>query len=183
MMTLNSDGTFSGDFHDSDMGATGSGYPNGMRSESIFTGKFSNLRKIDENTFVATVASLNVSDTIGRQYVEDGVLITVTEVYGMKQGQTAVFARQGRTVSDIGEEAKIWIYPITGQELGTTLPRTSIFIGGGVTIAMHYRKVMYLWITLLGTKALPAAPSNDDRVVSLRVSAITPITCREKEKN
>ncbi|KWZ75924.1 hypothetical protein CYJ33_03200 [Alloscardovia omnicolens] len=128
MMTLNSDGTFSGDFHDSDMGATGHGYPNGMRSESIFTGKFSNLRKIDENTFVATVASLNVSDTIGRQYVEYGVLITITEVYGMKQGRTAVFARQGRTASDIGEEAKIWIYSITGQELGTTLPRTSIFI-------------------------------------------------------
>lgn len=136
MMTLNSDGTFSGDFHDSDMGATGSGYPNGMRSESIFTGKFSNLRKIDENTFVATVASLNVSDTIGRQYVEYGVLITITEVYGMKQGQTAVFARQGRTASDIGEEAKIWIYPITGQELGTTLPRTSIFIGGNHSDAL-----------------------------------------------
>lgn len=136
MMTLNSDGTFSGDFHDSDMGATGSGYPNGMRSESIFTGKFSNLRKIDENTFVATVTSLNVSDTIGRQYVEYGVLITITEVYGMKQGQTAVFARQGRTASDIGEEAKIWIYPITGQELGTTLPRTSIFIGGNHSDAL-----------------------------------------------
>ena len=40
---LQSDGSFSGYYHDSDMGATGDAYPNGTLYESSFSGSFSEI--------------------------------------------------------------------------------------------------------------------------------------------
>ena len=39
-LKLNADGTFSGEYHDSNMGETGDGYPNGTMYECTFSGKF-----------------------------------------------------------------------------------------------------------------------------------------------
>ena len=50
-LDLNDDGTFSGEFHDSNMGETGEGYPYGTVYVCDFSGKFSEPEKINEYTY------------------------------------------------------------------------------------------------------------------------------------
>ena len=49
--TIEKDGSFSGVYHDSDMGDTGDGYPNGTMYYCNFSGHFTNLTKVDDDTY------------------------------------------------------------------------------------------------------------------------------------
>ena len=51
-LTLERGGTFSGQFHDSDMGAIGEDYPNGTVYLCHFSGRFSVSEKVDEYSAV-----------------------------------------------------------------------------------------------------------------------------------
>ena len=54
-ITLNNDGSFEGNYHDSDMGFSGEGYPHGTIYICKFGGTFDNIRKIDDNTYAMTL--------------------------------------------------------------------------------------------------------------------------------
>ena len=66
-LTLEQDGTFSGQFHDSDMGAIGEDYPNGTVYLCHFSGRFSDIEKVDEYSYSMTLSELNCDDEGGEE--------------------------------------------------------------------------------------------------------------------
>lgn len=83
-LCLASDGTFTGDYHDSDMGDDGEGYPDGTRYVCTFSGRFGNVRRVDEYTYSMRLLEMNVEETPAEEWIEDGVRYVSSVPYGLE---------------------------------------------------------------------------------------------------
>lgn len=84
-LLLSPDGSFTGYYVDSDMGATGEDYPNGTRYVCDFHGSFGEIRQISDASFSLTLEEL-ATDTghpVGEEWIEDGVRNISSEPYGL----------------------------------------------------------------------------------------------------
>ena len=68
-LTIDDDGSFKGQYHDSDMGSTGDGYPNGTRYYSEFNGQFSEPEKVNEYTYKIYIFPLSFQITREGKYI------------------------------------------------------------------------------------------------------------------
>ena len=68
------DGSFQGQYHDSDMGSTGEGYPKGTRYFSEFTGQFSEPEKVNEYTYKMTINEIKYANEVGSEEILDEIL-------------------------------------------------------------------------------------------------------------
>lgn len=69
---LNDDGTFTGQYHDTDLGYTGADYPNGTVYISNYTGKFTEPQMVNEYTYSMTVEYIELEREAGQEYYENG---------------------------------------------------------------------------------------------------------------
>ena len=102
VLTLKPDGTFVGSYHDSEMGVTGEGYPNGTVYISEFSGKFDEFKKIDDYSYSIKLIELTVEDK-GKEYIEDGIRYIVSEANGL-DGKDFVFYIPDTPVEMLPEE-------------------------------------------------------------------------------
>lgn len=86
-LTLERDGSFAGVYHDSEMGSTGPEYPNGTCYISTFSGRFGDIRQVDDHTWAITLEELTVRETPGEEWVEDDILYIASEAYGLEAGK------------------------------------------------------------------------------------------------
>lgn len=77
-ITLNDDGTFNGQYHDSDMGDSGTGYSNGTVYICDFSGKFTMPKKINEYIYSMNLETLDVEGTSGTVYYENDIRYIVS---------------------------------------------------------------------------------------------------------
>ena len=63
-IVIEEDGSFTGDYHDTNMGETGDGYPHGTTYKCIFSGKFTVTEQKDDRTFVMKLDYLTVLDLV-----------------------------------------------------------------------------------------------------------------------
>lgn len=82
-ITINSDGSFTGSHHDSDMGDTSEDYPNGTVYQCDFEGKFINVRQINAYTYSLTLDSITTNRKKGDTYIEDGVRFKASYPLGL----------------------------------------------------------------------------------------------------
>ena len=101
VMTLEQDGTFSGEYHDSDMGDSGEEYSNGTVYVCDFSGRFSDIEKADENSYSMTLAE------IGSDY-EDGVRYVSSEPYGIEDGDEFILYLPDTPTDGLDEEFLSW---------------------------------------------------------------------------
>lgn len=83
-LALNTDGSFTGEFVDADMGDIGDGYPNGTQYVCQFHGRFKDIRQLSDASWSLTLEEL-VLDTgheIGEEWIEDGVCYIASGPYG-----------------------------------------------------------------------------------------------------
>ena len=117
---VNPDGTFSGNYHDSEMGATGPGYENGTIYECSFTGKFSdNVRSAGPLMHSLFIESIEYKDEPDTEEIIDNILYKYSTPYGLegleKQGDSdapLVFMEAGAVTSAINSEEMDWISPM-----------------------------------------------------------------------
>ena len=57
-LSIGANGTFSGDYHDSDMGSTGPGYPGGTVSESKVSGQFTRAHQVSPTLYEIDIENL-----------------------------------------------------------------------------------------------------------------------------
>ncbi|MBQ3400044.1 MAG: hypothetical protein IJG61_01405 [Lachnospiraceae bacterium] len=113
-VTLNADGTFEGYFHDSDMGDTGEGYPNGTFYFCEFNGRFANVRRDNDTTWSMTLEELNVTSGFDYEaYIEDGVRHVPSNPYGFEAepGTTFYIYSPDHPAAGMSEEFLRWIEP------------------------------------------------------------------------
>lgn len=110
VMKVNKDGTFSGSYHDSDMGATGDGYPYGSRAESNFTGKFKSAKKNSDGTYTlqCDASAFKIDGTVGESHIEDQIKVTISEPYGMEPCNEFTLYTEGTDLSTFSDAMKTW---------------------------------------------------------------------------
>ncbi len=109
-MRINPDGTFTGNYHDSEMGETGEKYPDGTLYYAIFKGKMSVTEKTEENTWKIKIESIETEEPAGNEKIEDEVRYVSTEVYGLAAGDEMILYAPGTPVSVLSEEMQLWAH-------------------------------------------------------------------------
>lgn len=86
-IVLEANGTFQGEYHDSDMGDTDTNYPNGTMYISKFHGKFTAPQKVDEYTYSMQVEYMELDLQEGKEYLEDGIRYIVLGESELETGE------------------------------------------------------------------------------------------------
>ena len=69
VITLNQDGSFSGEYCDSDMGDSGDAYPHGKEYICNFSGRFDTVVQIDSNTYSMTLSEITAEKESGEEWM------------------------------------------------------------------------------------------------------------------
>lgn len=123
---VENDGSFTGQYHDVDMGVTGNGYPNGTVSICNFKGKFSQPNELDKYTYSMKLESLELEDTPGDEYYENGVRYIYSSVpYGLNNADEFLIYLPGILIDDLPTEFVLWSHVNTNTTI--TLPCYGIY--------------------------------------------------------
>ena len=109
-------GSFTGLYHDSDMGSTGAGYPNGTRYISEFKGQFSEPEKVNEYTYKMTIEQLEYANEVG----SDEILYSYSDAYGIAGAEEILIYLPGTPISELPEDYMMWARGSAYIEEGTT---------------------------------------------------------------
>lgn len=130
-ITLNDDGTFNGQYHDSDMGDSGTGYSNGTVYICDFSGKFTMPKKINEYIYSMNLETLDVEGTFGTVYYENDIRYIVSDPYGFDNADEFMIYLPGIAMSDLPEGFINWLYAFINVQTTEILPCYGIYNVGG----------------------------------------------------
>lgn len=122
--TIEKDGYFTGNFHDSDMGDTGEGYENGTFYSSSYTGHFKDLIQINDHTYQMKLADISYKETAGTSEIIDNVRYVYTKSYCLDGTDTYTIYLPGTPLAELSEEVRIWLLMMNESE--TELTRLAI---------------------------------------------------------
>ena len=107
---MQEDGTFTGEFHDSEMGETGEGYADGTVYGCLFHGKMSLSGQVDEYTWKLHVDELALDEGQVPEVIEEEMRFVTTDPYGLKAGQDMLLYLPGTPVDKIPEGFIPWAH-------------------------------------------------------------------------
>lgn len=122
------DGSFVGNYHDSEMGDIGEGYPNGSCYICDFSGKFTKIVKVSDYAYSMTLATLSVEREIGDEYIEDQIRYICTGAAGLTgtDGKTPakkfMLYTPGAPISSLSEDFLSWWGESYSNPNATVLP-------------------------------------------------------------
>lgn len=134
---LNPDGTFTGNFHDTDAGICRPEYPKGTVFICSFDGKFTDVKQIDEYSYSMKLDYLNCDGTPEDEYFENGRRYVYSAPRGLEDAEEFMIYLPGAPLANLSEKAMLWVH-ISADEY-TVVPdgryiiynvnRESAFIG------------------------------------------------------
>ena len=86
-LTLQPDGTFWGEYHDSDMGDTGENYPNGVQYRCDFYGKFTEPVQVNAYTYEFQIENIRYNRNPGEEEIIGGRKYIYSEPYGLDKAK------------------------------------------------------------------------------------------------
>lgn len=107
-LSIGPNGTFSGNYHDSDMGLTGPGYPGGTISASTVSGNFTKLHQISSTLYVVYLENLQYEKPVGSSEIRDNVKYEYTEAYGISKNTRMAIYPPGTPISALPEEFRVY---------------------------------------------------------------------------
>lgn len=119
-LTVNSDGSFSGYHSDVNMGDNGYLYPKGSVILSNYTGKFIDVKKVDDHTYTCTASGITYQNTPGTEEIKDGRRCSYIEADGVSEGSEMTIYTSGTPVSSLNSELLSWP-PVMQLTEGDTL--------------------------------------------------------------
>ena len=117
-LTIRADGSFTCQYHDSDMGDTAENYPDGTVYFGTFSGRMSVAEQTDENTWKIRVDKLEREPA--KEEITDGVRYIPTEGCGLSEDDVMMLYAPGTPVSALSEEMQLWVH-VMDQENQETL--------------------------------------------------------------
>lgn len=102
------DGSFTGSYHDTDMGDTGEDYPNGTVYVCTFSGRFSQPERVDDHTYTMHLEDIQQEETDGEATIEDGVRYVGSVPYGLDDADEVLIYLPGTPKSDVPEGFVNW---------------------------------------------------------------------------
>ena len=108
VITLNSDGTFTGFYLDSEMGSMGENYPKGTAYTSTFSGEFTKIKKVNEFSYQMELTNLKTEKPKGLTWIEDEIKYIASEPYGFESGKNFIFYLPKTPINNLPEEFLSW---------------------------------------------------------------------------
>lgn len=108
LLTLQPDGSFTGDYRDSEMGTNASEYPNGTCYVSIFEGRFTDIQQISDYAWSMKLADLTTENEVEESWIEDGVRYIASEAYGVSGGEEFILYAPGMPADELSAECRTW---------------------------------------------------------------------------
>ena len=109
-LIIQPDGSFSGDYHDSDMGDAAEAYPNGTVYICSFSGKMSLMEQVDEYSWKLHMDELTYTEPNGKEVIEDGCKYIYTDVYGLSNDDEMMLYKPGTPVDTFTDEMKFFAH-------------------------------------------------------------------------
>ena len=107
---VEADGSFSGAFHDVDMGVTDPDkYPEGTVDWSAFEGKFTDLVKIDDRTYSLKIKEISYENEPGTEEIKDGWRYCYETAYGLDDAEELRLYLPGTPLDELSEEVRSWL--------------------------------------------------------------------------
>ena len=109
-LRIQSDGSFTGEYHDSEMGETGDGYPDGTVYGCSFSGRLTVAERADEYSWKVRVDALALDEGQVPEAIEDGIRFVTTDVYGLSEGDEMRLYRPGTPLEVLSEDMRLWTH-------------------------------------------------------------------------
>ena len=107
-LQIRADGSFIGDFHDSEMGETGAGYPDGTVYICSFSGRMSLAEQVDGSTWKMRIDQLVTDQT--EETISDGVRYVPSSPYGISEGDEMLLYAPGTSVGIFTDDMLLWTH-------------------------------------------------------------------------
>ncbi|MDE7478468.1 MAG: DUF1311 domain-containing protein [Lachnospiraceae bacterium] len=123
ILHINQDGSFSGEYSDSEMGEKGEEYPYGTTYQSNFNGRFTQPVKVNEYTYSMQIAEINYVKEVGTEEIKDSIRYCYTDVYGLDEENDILIYMPGAPLAELPEEFRSWVgYHDLSATTDTELP-------------------------------------------------------------
>lgn len=109
VMQIEEDGSFRGEYSDSEMGSTGEGYPNGTLYFCSFEGKFSEPVKVNDYTYSMQIEEIGYEDKVDTEEIIDGILYCYSDAYGVIGAEEMLIFMPGAPTAELPEEYMSWV--------------------------------------------------------------------------
>jgi uncharacterized protein YecT (DUF1311 family) len=106
--TIEKDGYFHGNYHDSDMGSIGEGYENGTVYASSYSGHFNELIKINDYTYKMKLADISYDNTTETEEIIDNTRYIYMESCCFGGNDTFMVYLPGTPLEQLSEEVIGW---------------------------------------------------------------------------
>lgn len=106
-LEIDADGSFEGDYSDTDMGDAANAYPNGTVYRSEFSGRFTQPKRVDDLTYEIEIESLEYERDLGEE-IEDGIRYINTEAAGL-DGKKFYIYLPGSDLNSLPEDFLFWL--------------------------------------------------------------------------
>ena len=110
------DGSFSGEYHDSDMGDAADSYPNGTVYLCDFTGRMSVAGQTEDGRTILRVDELKKDEGRPAESIEDGIRYVAADPYGLSEGDEMILYRPGTPIAELPEEMVFWAHAMSAQD-------------------------------------------------------------------
>ena len=120
-MRILPDGTFSGEYHDGELGESTDDYPDGTIYCCSFTGRMSFAGQLDEFTCKLRVDELKTEEKAGEETIADGMRFITAEPYGISAGDEMLLFRPGTPVNGFSDDMQMWAHLSDQEESADTL--------------------------------------------------------------
>ena len=108
VLDLSADGSFTGNYHDSEMGAIGEDYPNGTCYVSTFSGRFGQPETAEDGHLVLPLEELTTEREPGASWIEDGIYYVPVEPFGLENTRELTLFGPETSVEGLPEELLNW---------------------------------------------------------------------------
>ena len=102
------DGSFKGNYHDSEMGESADEYPNGTVYGCLFHGQLEAGGMLDSGAVELNVASVEMDEGQLDEVIEDGIRYVTVAPAGLKAGESLELFRPGYPVEELPEGYLFW---------------------------------------------------------------------------
>lgn len=135
-ITLNPDGSFTGSYHDSEMGDLDeTKYPNGTVYVCNFSGRFEDIQQQDAHTYAMTLGQLEMDKPKEETWIEEGIRYIAADPYGLESGKTFRLYLPETPLAGLSEEFLSW-WP--GRFTGDADTKTTLSCYGLHNVEMEY---------------------------------------------
>lgn len=116
VLYIDEDGTFEGNYHDSDMGDTSDGYPNGTLYYCEFEGEFTKPEKVNDYTYKFQIKDISFANKPGTQEIIDEILYVYSDAYGLENAKDIYMYLPGAPISELPEAYIDWVRMTWGYD-------------------------------------------------------------------